>query len=218
MKLFFSIALIFCASGLFAFPLEGGYALAPNSTASKEEKALAYMNARRKVIEAATNYLGTPYKYGGMSASGMDCSGFLCQSFKEALGVSLPRSSSSLYTWTVRVTLEKAQPGDFLFFRTGTGSGITHVGLYLGSRKFIHAASSGPKTGVIYSDMDERYWANAYAGAGRAFPEAPADFKIDEKSSLVTNDADDSENSQAAANRKRRTPLFRQTADKSKVK
>jgi len=190
MKAFSSILLIFCAliciaaPGLFAAPLEGGYALAPRATASPDERDQAYINARLKVIEASRKYLGTPYRYGGMTAAGLDCSGFIGLSFRDALGVALPRSASGLYTWTVRTTIEKAQPGDFLFFRTDATNNITHVGLYLGERVFIHAASQGSKTGVIYSSLDENYWAKAYAGAGRAFPESRP-FNIDGNSTLA---------------------------------
>jgi hypothetical protein len=65
-----------------------------------------------------------------------------------------------------------------LFFRTGANANITHVALYLGNRRFIHSASAGANTGVIYSSLDEEYWARTFAGAGRVFPEtAPFAFK-----------------------------------------
>jgi len=189
-KFILLILMIFSVSGLFAAPLESGYALAPRPSASAEEKILAYVNARNKVIEAARRYEGTPYRYGGMTASGLDCSGFICLSFQDALGVSLPRSASGLFTWTVRTPIEKAQPGDFLFFRTDNNSrNITHVGLYLGGRRFIHSASAGSKTGVIYSSLDEQYWRNAFAGAGRAFPEAPYEFYPEGETSIASGDS-----------------------------
>jgi len=177
--------MISLSAGLFASPLESGYALAPRASASAEEKDRAYINARIRVIEAAKAYLGTPYRYGGMTTTGMDCSGFLGLSFRDALGVALPRSASGLYTWTIRIPLERAQPGDFVFFRTGSSNNITHVGLYLGNRRFIHAASAGPRTGVIYSSLDEQYYINCYAGAGRAFPESTP-FNIDNGASMAS--------------------------------
>jgi len=166
--------MLFLTYGLFAAPLESGYALAPRSNASPDERARAYITARNRVIEASRQYLGAPYLYAGMSRNGMDCSGLICASFRDALGVTLPRSASGLYTWAERISLDRAQPGDLLFFRTANNNNITHVALYLGNRRFIHSASAGAVTGVIYSSLDEQYWSNAFAGAGRAFPEVPA--------------------------------------------
>jgi probable lipoprotein NlpC len=181
-----SIFILVCVSahGLVA-PLEGGYSLAPRASASQEEKDQAYIDARIKVIEAAKKYLGVQYRYGGTTAAGLDCSGLIGISFREALGVSPPRSASGLYTWAIRIPLESAQPGDLLFFRTGTNSSITHVALYLGSRSFIHSASAGANTGVIYSSLDEQYWTSTFAGAGRVFPEA-APFTIESNTTNVT--------------------------------
>jgi hypothetical protein len=167
--LFFSVFILITA-GLFAAPLEGGFVRAPASTASQAEKEQAYVDARNRVINAAAKYEKVPYRYGGITKSGLDCSGFVYASFKDALGVSTPRSATGLYTWAEIITLEKAQPGDLLFFKT-TGSSISHVAIYLGGRRFIHSASAGQNTGVIYSTLDEKYWSRAYAAAGRAFPE-----------------------------------------------
>ncbi|MCL2800547.1 MAG: C40 family peptidase [Treponema sp.] len=206
-KVFISVLLFFCTYGLFASPLESGYALAPRASASQEEKDLAYRNARIRVVEASRKYLGVPYRYGGMSTAGLDCSGFLGLAFNDALGVSLPRSASALYSWTVRIPIERAQPGDFVFFRTGNTSSITHVGLYLGDRRFIHAASAGSQTGVIYSSLDEQYYVNTYAGAGRAFPES-APFSVDTGS---TNTAAARNNSSSGNSAASNTASNRQT-------
>ncbi|MCL2805700.1 MAG: C40 family peptidase [Treponema sp.] len=168
-SVFFAI-LVFLVPGLFAAPLKSGFALAPVLSASQQEKDLAYTQARQRVIEASRKYEGTPYLYTGISSRGLDCSGLIYISFKDALGVNLPRSASALFSWVERITFDNAQPGDLLFFRTGSTRAITHVALYLGNRRFIHSASAGAKTGVIYSSLNERYWANAYAGTGRAIP------------------------------------------------
>ena len=163
--------LFFLANVIFAAPLESGYALAPMPSASQAEKVQAYTQIRQRVIEASRRYEGVPYVYGGMTSRGLDCSGFICLSFRDALGVSLPRSASGLYSWAEQIPVEKAQPGDLIFFRTDNTRNITHVGLYLGDKRFIHSASAGARTGVIYSSLNEQYWARAFAGAGRAFPE-----------------------------------------------
>jgi hypothetical protein len=182
MKVFFLLLLIFFTVNVFAAPLESGYALAPKKTASPEDKARAYFDARQRVVETSKKYEGIPYRYGGMTAKGLDCSGFLCLVFKDALNVSLPRSASGLHSWAEKTSLEKAQAGDFLFFKTDKSGSVTHVGLYLGDRRFIHSASSGSRTGVIYSSLDEKYWANAYVGAGSAFPETVSNIKVDNNS------------------------------------
>jgi len=170
--LFLSAALFLCAVGLFSAPLKTGFANAPKASASPEEKAQAYLEARYKVINAAVKYEKTPYRYGGLTNSGLDCSGFIYLSFKDALGVSLPRSSTGLYSWTENIPDGKAQPGDLLFFKTTSSGKISHVALYLGDGRFIHSASSGPKTGVIYSNFNDKYWSRNFVGAGRVFPAA----------------------------------------------
>jgi len=191
MRFFLTFTFIFLCTAFFTqtvfaiAPLDGKYAQAPAESASRAEKARASSEARKKVIEASKKYLGTPYVYGGMNSRGVDCSGFTCLSFKDALNVSLPRSAAGQYSWAEKISLEKAQPGDLLFFRTMNTSDISHVALYLGNRLFIHAASAGEKTGVIYSSLDERYWAAAFAGAGRALPEAASGFNVDSGSATA---------------------------------
>jgi len=181
-RIVFSLLFIFIAVNIFAAPLESGYALAPKPTASSEEKARAYYDARQSVIEASKKYEGTPYRYGGITNKGLDCSGFIYLSFKDALGVTVPRSTNGLHSWAEKISFDDAQPGDLIFFKTDRSGNITHVGLYLGERRFIHSASQGEKRGVIYSSLDEKYWAKALAGAGRAFPETPPNFNIDNTS------------------------------------
>ncbi|MDR2965031.1 MAG: C40 family peptidase [Treponema sp.] len=177
MKFFLSISLFFLVAGLIvAAPLESGYPLAPRASASPEEKQRAYLEARNRVIAAALSYENTPYRYGGLTAAGLDCSGFIYLSFKDGIGASVPRSTSGLYAWVEKIPLEKLQPGDLIFFKTDSTGNITHVGLYLGNRRFIHAASVGPRTGVIINTLDEGNWTRNYAGAGRAFPEAAPGF------------------------------------------
>jgi probable lipoprotein NlpC len=160
------------AAGLFAAPLENGYPFAPGASSSAEEKAAASREARLMVVNAAAKYENIPYRYAGMDRNGLDCSGLIYLSFREALQVSLPRSATSLHAWAERIPDEQTQPGDLLFFKTDNTGKISHVAIYAGNGRFIHAASSGPVTGVIYSTMGEPYWAGRYAGAGRALPES----------------------------------------------
>ncbi len=121
--------------------------------------------ARQTVIETAKNLLGTPYKYGGNSPRrGFDCSGLVQYSHKVA-GIQLPRTTRQLYRATKPVRRRFLQPGDLVFFRINPGRTVSHVGIYLGNGKFIHAPSSGKR--VKISSLKERYWTRHYLAAGR---------------------------------------------------
>ncbi|MCL2190370.1 MAG: NlpC/P60 family protein [Treponema sp.] len=163
-------AFAFCATGAGAAPLQHGFSLAPSSSASPAERDGAFVRARERLVAVARGYEGTPYLFGGTTRRGMDCSGFVYRSFRSALGVSVPRTSESMFLWTERIARHDLQPGDLVFFRTGATARITHVGIYTGTGVFIHSASAGRVTGVIHSRMDEPYWTRTYAGAGRALP------------------------------------------------
>ena len=114
------------------------------------------------IIAHSYSYLGTPYRYGGTSYSGIDCSGFTMKVFG-AFGISLPHGATSQYYMCRRVTTEERAPGDLVFFATG-GSGIGHVGIYLGNGQFIHSSTS---SGVIISSLYESYYARTYLYAAR---------------------------------------------------
>ena len=176
LSILFTALMFLSLVSIFAVPLEGGFSLAPPPHASPEERTRAFENARSRVIAAAAQYEKTPYRYGGIDRHGLDCSGFVYVSFKDALGVSTPRSTTGLYTWVEKIPFEKAQAGDLLFFKTDRSGKISHVAIYLGNKRFIHSASEGPKTGVIYSSFSDQYWARTFAGAGRVLPEARQGF------------------------------------------
>ena len=112
------------------------------------------------------SFEGTRYRFGGTSKAGMDCSGLVYVSFKEA-DLELPRVSRDMAKQGRSVPLTKAQPGDLLFFSTSKkGRGINHVGLIVeregGDIQFIHSTTS---RGVIISSLDEKYWKNAFVQA-----------------------------------------------------
>ena len=121
-------------------------------------------------IEQCKEYLGTPYKYGGISKTGMDCSGFIFTSAKQSLGIKLPRRAEDLYNATERLEKEQLQPGDFLFFKAANT--VNHAAVYLGNDEFIHSASDGPKTGVIISKLSDSYWNTTFVGCGKFLPAA----------------------------------------------
>lgn len=116
-----------------------------------------------RVVAKAAEYLGTPYRYGGSSPAGFDCSGFTKYIFSQ-FDISLNRSSSDQYSNGVAVSRDELLPGDLVFFNTY--GGISHVGIYCGNGKFIHS-SSPSSGGVIYSSLSEKYYAPKYVGARR---------------------------------------------------
>lgn len=115
------------------------------------------------LIATAKKYLGTPYRYGGTSASGFDCSGFSGKVFSD-LGISIPRTSSAQYGVGTPVSKSNLKVGDIVFFNT-SGNGVSHLGIYIGSSQFIHSSSS--KGVSISSINDPYYWGNKYIGAKR---------------------------------------------------
>lgn len=116
----------------------------------------------------AYSYLGTPYVYGGVSYSGIDCSGFTMQVFGQ-LGYSLAHGASDQYYAGTPVTSAERQAGDLVFFSTYPGSGsIGHVGIYLGGGAFIHASYS---SGVTIDYLGNSYYASNYFGACRIINE-----------------------------------------------
>jgi probable lipoprotein NlpC len=122
-----------------------------------------------RVISSARTYIGTPYKYGGTSRAGMDCSGLLLNSFK-AIDISLPRSSEAQSKVGTEIKMKDLEPGDLVFFATGNKKRkITHVGLVTevkgeGEVKFIHASSS---LGVVETNIYADYYQKRFRGARR---------------------------------------------------
>lgn len=125
----------------------------------------AAVDRRDRFIQAAKAYLGTPYASGGTGKGGMDCSGLVYRAALDGLALAVPRTVSALSSDADQVPDRDREPGDLLFFNT-IGR-LSHVGIYLGNGSFIHAASDGPKTGVIISSLTENYWKQAYLYTGR---------------------------------------------------
>ncbi|MFP4365059.1 MAG: C40 family peptidase [Spirochaetia bacterium] len=127
--------------------------------------------ARTQLLENAEYYLGAPYVYTGTSRSGVDCSGLVFAVCRDAFRTRLPRGVNAIYSAAVRIDRNDLTPGDLVFFNT-TGS-MSHVGIYIGDSQFIHAASAGPRIGVIISSLQERYYAQRVCGFARILPPVP---------------------------------------------
>ena len=117
-----------------------------------------------KMVDIAKQCLGVPYVWGGESMRGFDCSGLVYYVLKN-LGYSPNRTASTQYKMGTYVAKSDLKPGDLVFFAGTSASGISHVGIYVGEGKFIHAPSTGDV--VKYSDLTSGYYANHYYGARR---------------------------------------------------
>ena len=115
-----------------------------------------------KLFETIEDWWGTPYRLGGHTKEGVDCSAFVYSLMLSVYAINLPRTSKEQYQTVAKIDDEELSEGDLVFFNTR--GGISHVGIYLTNNKFVHASTSG---GVMISDLNEAYWKTRYKGAGR---------------------------------------------------
>ena len=149
--IFLVLALGACASGPST---RAGRAPPPDSVAANG------------VLMRAIGLVGTPYRYGVNSPQGgFDCSGLVQFVFRDSAGVRLPRSTRELVAIDApEVDRRELQPGDLVFFNPGGGT-ASHIGIYVGEGRFVHAPSTG---GTVRLDvLDADYWRRSYAGARR---------------------------------------------------
>jgi cell wall-associated NlpC family hydrolase len=114
-----------------------------------------------QLTRSALRFLGVPYVFGGTSSNGFDCSGYVQHVFA-LLGINLPRTADAQYDEGHRI-VGGMKPGDLVFFQT-YAAGASHVGIYIGNGKFVHASSSH---GVMVSSLSDSYWHARFIGAKR---------------------------------------------------
>ncbi|ORM67443.1 NlpC/P60 family protein [Pantoea rwandensis] len=130
----------------------------PNGRLSDSITVIAQLN------EQLNHWRGTPYRYGGLSRGGIDCSGFVYLTFRDQFAMQLPRSTLDQTDIGTRIDKSDLLPGDLVFFKTGSGENGLHVGIYDTDNTFIHASTS---QGVIRSSLDNVYWRKVFWQARR---------------------------------------------------
>jgi hypothetical protein len=119
---------------------------------------------REKTLMEIIKYLNTPYKFGGNSTKGIDCSAFTQTVYSNAASLNLLRTARDQYTQGISIEKTELQFGDLVFFNTRRRVRPGHVGIYIGDNLFAHASS---KHGVIVSSLDHQYYLKTYMGARR---------------------------------------------------
>ena len=163
----------------FAVHLSAAAAFAVVSSAHAQSLASSAADAAGKVWTGAQDVaayalglLGVNYKFGGNSPeTGLDCSGLVRYVFQEVTGVSLPRTAKEMSGLGSKVTIADLKPGDLVFFNTRRFA-FSHVGIYLGDNRFVHAPRRGRE--VTVASLDQAYWQKHFNGARRLVGELPS--------------------------------------------
>lgn len=148
-------------------------ALATSQAPAASATAHSARDPAAELVLAAMNFLDAPYRWGGTSAeSGFDCSGFTRHVFATALGLALPRRSAEQARAVTLAPVARGElrPGDLVFFNT-LRQAFSHVGLYIGDGRFVHAPRRGAQVRV--ESMRARYWASRFDGARRVAGQQP---------------------------------------------
>jgi cell wall-associated NlpC family hydrolase len=123
---------------------------------------------RAELVRTARGLIGAPYRYGGASPDGFDCSGLVVYSYRRAGVEGLPHSASGLEALARPIPVEALEPGDLLFFTLEQKKKTSHVAIYVGAREFVHAPSSGGRVERV--SLDHVYWRRHIRRAGRLLP------------------------------------------------
>lgn len=131
------------------------------SVPAKEQAVLTA--TQKEVLRTARSLIGIPYRFGGTTPKGFDCSGFIGYVYQKAARLSLPRTTEALTRTGRPVSPNELRPADLVYFEIEEKS--FHAGIYIGGGKFIHAPSSKGKVNIQRLDLD--YWRSRYRGARR---------------------------------------------------
>ncbi|ADO48353.1 NlpC/P60 family protein [[Enterobacter] lignolyticus] len=154
MRLFF----ILLAALILAGCSSSHRAPAPNARLSDSITVIAGLN------DQLQNWRGTPYRYGGASRRGVDCSAFVMMTLRDKFAIQLPRETRQQAQIGTKIDPDDLLPGDLVFFKTGSGDSGLHVGIYDTDNQFIHASTS---QGVTRSSLDNVYWRKNFWQARR---------------------------------------------------
>jgi lipoprotein Spr len=116
-----------------------------------------------KLYKFIDDWYGAPYKYGGKSKTGVDCSGFVSQLYAIVYGQTLSGSSASIHKASDKVSKKNLQEGDLVFFKISSDQ-VSHIGVYLQNNRFVHAST---KRGVVINSLQEEYYTKYYFSGGR---------------------------------------------------
>ena len=140
--------------------------------ANKKSNKMPLLSAAAKLsapiklsmLNSINKYKGVPYKWGGDTMKGMDCSGFTMKVYEESAKTAIPHHAASQYRLGTKISRRKLKFGDLVFFRDIESKGISHVGIYVGNNEFVHASLS---KGVVTSSMNQPYYKQRYVSARR---------------------------------------------------
>lgn len=121
------------------------------------------------LADVALSLRGTPYRYGGATRGGFDCSGLVFYAHRQ-VGVTVPRTSRDQAGGARQIKESKLRRGDLVFFKIGSRH-VNHVGIYIGDRRFVHAPGAGKPVGV--NSLDDEYYAQRFSSAGRYWDSSP---------------------------------------------
>jgi len=139
------------------------YLISPHDYAAVKQSKYGRSYLRNEIVETARRFIGLPYQWSGSSPDhGFDCSG-LTMAVYRINGLNLPRISKEQYSVGIPIKKAELKSGDLVFFATSRGKKVSHVGIYTGDNKFIHAPGKGRR--ICAASLSKRYFKTRYAGA-----------------------------------------------------